>query len=44
MWESRAGGLWAMELQSLNPGYKWKKIFERFSSEVAEKQRHLDML
>ena len=30
---------WAKELKSLNHGYKWKRVFEMFSSEVAEKQK-----
>lgn len=34
---------WAKELKSLNHGYKWKRVFEMFSNEVAEKQKRLEM-
>lgn len=34
---------WAKELKSLNHGYKWKRVFEMFSGEAAEKQKRLEM-
>lgn len=34
---------WAMDLKSLSHGYKWERVLEVFSSEVAEKQKLLEM-